>query len=536
MSILLHLLVASTALCFLVPIVFPGGDQAVYYFERIICGAFFLTGLLFIWRRERTRDILPRFRLVIWIVFAGSVAHLGVFTWSARTSLFLADQDITNISSAIANTANGFGILPTAYVHTGESGSYLGHHFAPALLFLLPAYLGGNILGLDHFVYPASLFFVSALGLLVWIRLIGIKFSDDALSSVLAACMLLNAFPLLRLSQSFHNEMFVILFSGLFFLALELEKTWLIYSAALLWMMVKEDTSVYVALIGVFLAIDQQTRHNKSGGRVALAFRSQGFRLALFALSYFATGHLLQAWFGGKTGPDWSIFFHGEWPQVTTLSIAVARPIALVGIVGAFAFLPLTRPLFSLVAILPIAVLHLLSNHPWHSTYYGHYAYAILPFLMYGSLLGIHRVSRLREEAPAGIGRFFASQSFRTGLLCFCLGISFYFNSGDRQTPGKLFKTDPEYGSAWSLAREIPKDYCVFAERNLSPLVPVDRLVLPLAPVEGNPNFIEGSHGLTSHCKKRLEFIGFEKPSSSATHPARTVLKQAGRFSLREVN
>lgn len=535
MSILLPLLVASTALCFLVPIILPADDQAVYYFERIICGMFFFTGLLFLWQRNRSWEMPRRFKFVVWIVFAGSVAHLGIFTWSARTSLFLADQDITNISSAIANTANGLGILPTAYVHTGESESYLGHHFAPALLFLLPAYLAGNVLDLDHFLYPASLFLVCALGLAVWIRLVVIKFSHDAQSKILAVCILLNAFPLLRLSQSFHNEAFVILFSGLFFLGLELRKAWLLYSAALLWMMVKEDTSVYVALLGVFLAINQQTDDSRIGARVASAFRSQGFRLALFAASYFATGHFLQALYGGKTGPDWSVFFHGEWPQVTTLPLAAAKPIALIGILGAFAFLPLTRPLFSLVTILPIAILHLLSNHPWHSTYYGHYAYAILPFLMYGSLLGIHRVSSLREVAVPGIGPISASQSFRAGLLCFCLAISFYFNSSDRQTPGKLFKMDTEYGSAWSLAREIPKDYCVHAERNLSPLVPVNRLVLPMVPVEGNPNFVAGTRGLTSHCRKRLEFIGFETASSSESQPSRKVLKQAGRFSLREL-
>ncbi|MCE9597514.1 MAG: DUF2079 domain-containing protein [Spirochaetia bacterium] len=515
MNRFLYFLSGATTLPFLLAVILPDPEHLTSSIERGICYSFLLAGLCAFFVRSHSNPFVPAAHLIIAAVLIVAIGHLILYTWSARTSLFLADQDITNISSAIANTASGFGLLPTAYVRTGDAGSYLGHHFAPALLLILPEYILGNVLGLDHFVYPASVLVSYALGLIIWIRLIMRRFSHSVKAALFASCLILSSFPLIRLGQSFHNEAFVIFFSGLLFTGLEGQRPILFFTGAMLWMMVKEDTSVYIGLLGLFLSVTGKQR--------------QGIPLILISGMYFVLSHFIQATLGGKTGPDWTIFFYGSWPQVTTLPLSTAKPLALFAVLGSFAFLPLARPLFVLITIAPLALLHLFSNHPWHSTYYGHYVYAVLPFLMYGTLLGIDRVLN-------------TSPRIQTALLSLTMCVAFYFNAGDRQTPGALFAADPEFSELTKLIDQIPDKYCIYAEANLSPLVPVNRVVFPLNEVEGNPNTQESyrnAKGLASHCRGKILLSGYDKAGLHANSPSLThkgkLLKEAGRFSLHEI-
>ena len=450
----------------------PGSFEFVRDSGRIIQLSIVVLLVILAWIRHRDPEsTLPAFlESKHWhlLLIVASSLHLLVFTESARTSLYFQDQDITNISSAIANTATGHGLLPTAFLQTGKAGSYLGHHFAPALLFFAPIYAAFP--QTDHSIYPRILWIVFTMGAWIWMKIVHKSLPENKQGIVLF--LIFSAFPVQRVEQSFHNEILVILFSGIAFLGLVTNRKFWFWCGMILWMTVKEDMAVYTGLLGAITFVWPHPHLNRREGAI----------LSVCSLVWLIGSRMAQSHFGGGEGPAWSMFFNADWPA-QSLQPVTAKWKATVLVLGAFGFLAFRRIRYAAL-IVPIMMVHLVSQHPWHSTYYGHYAYSVLPFLMLTA-----------TEA--------AKETRLTWLLVLATAAC-YINAGDRETPSPPFKADPAYESLREKAQSLPADVCIHAEKHLSALVRVSVLVFPLEPYPGNPH--RNGFGLDQECNKHILF------------------------------
>ena len=430
----------------------------------LMCAAIFA---YFLGKRDRkfspvflTKPARAEFPLLALPLFPlGAYAFLTFF--QAREALYLPDLDYTGMSSALNETARGFGLLITPYFHTGSSGSYLGHHFSPALLLLVPFYratgLGGEWLSHfaagdfrpDHGLYGILLGLFLAWGLYLWGRLAFQELNSRLLLLGALAGFALS-YPLWRLVLSFHFEVLVLPFSALTFLGWKRRRAWLFWVGLFLWIMVKEDTAVYAAFFLLPGLLDRERRNLAVLGLVV-------------CVAYFLMSNLfLRHFFAGDAAPEWN-YWKGA-------SLSNFRFRSLADLLLACGLLPLLRPAFFFGAILPLLILQSLSGHAWHASFYGHYSYTVLPLLLYGTLEGWKRLRGARAIP----------------LTLLVLGLIAYSAAGDRETP-LPFPGDSRYGRVRELARAVPPGACVRVQTTFSALIPLDARVLPLKGFANNP-------------------------------------------------
>lgn len=413
----------------------------------------------------------PRYsmRTLFWIALPllPLVVHNILYSVSAYESLFLGDFDFTNISDAILETAKGNGLLHSRFVPTGANGNFFGHHFAPALLLYVPFYFAALHvdpvvfrlfhLHMTHFLYAVCLSLTFLPGLVFWSRYAVERLRHPALALLALAGLSVSPF-FFRLPGSFHFELLVLPLSALVFLQ-EQKRGASFWIYLFLWMGIKEDMAVYVAFYGLYLFFNFRTSH-------------RGLAVMIVATFYYflATGPL-QAAFAGPGSVDFGGYFEDRWHYVRSM-----KP--FFNFMFAFAFLPLLSLRIFVFTILPIFIIHAFSYHPWHASFYGHYVYGVLPFMIRAYLDGsdrIHRVSVQLKDSP----------NLRYGLLVF--SVLFYTASSDKETPQPVFHTDPRYQTIGSLMQSLPGDGCIRTQIPFTPHVPLTLSVYPLIVPEGNP-------------------------------------------------
>lgn len=411
--------------------------------------------------------------------------YLWQYSGLAYASLFLGDQDFTNISVALNTTARGDGLLFTPYLSTGPSGSYLGHHFSPALLLYVPVYWlvdffsGAGLMDRPtHFVYAVVLWSTLALGLALWGRLFQ-KEIRSTFGAVLVMALLCGAYPLWRLALSFHYELPVLPLSALFFLSLGSRRQqptgqtslWF-YVSLLLWLSVKEDIALYLILFGAYLCAHRgESPHSSTTLHLA-----RGLTVIVVATTWVALALWGMDTIGGSERVDWI----AAWREPDAPVERSVRPgLLLLLATGGLALLNLR--LFALV-LLPILTFHLLSRQIWHHSFLGHYSYAVLPFLFFATLRGWQRLEAIRETVLANNVRGFAAAA---GLVV--LGCSFAAAAGDRYMPMPAPAPDADRAQIAQLLR-IPKSGdCVQTQWHFSAHAPLDLRVYPLIAPENNP-------------------------------------------------
>lgn len=207
-------------------------------------------------------------RVALWM----SVASIGIFglylflfTVSVDRALLSADQDVTNVSTAIAKTTIT-DILPSPYVAAGSSRSFLAHHFSPSLLLYVPFYKMAMILSTDvnHNFYNIMLFVTLLAGFFLWLYYAYRSLPTLRWLLPVAMIPILHSFLLYRQILSFHFEVLSIPLMALLLLSLRLHgrediprrAVWLRQSWPLIAMLfagIKEDMGVYLGLFaGVF--------------------------------------------------------------------------------------------------------------------------------------------------------------------------------------------------------------------------------------------------------------------------------------------
>ncbi len=430
---------------------------------------------------RENRSEIPAF--VLWFLLLPTVLTAFIFTGSAAQALYLGDMDFTNISEALRRTAHFQGILPTPYVSTGESGSFLGHHFSPALLLFVPFYMVWNIpmigdalqkmlwsvnLPLNHLIYGWLLWLTLIAGLILWTRYYLVSFSNIRRSHPLllpAAVLILAGFSgVWRLTGSFHFEILVLPLGALFIRSSSESSVkkftfWLYF---LLFLSIKEDISIYSFFWGAFLF--------KSGKK------REGLAVAAISFLWFSAAYLLKIYISGEGGPDWSQYWLSQdFPYSTTAS---ERFRALGFLIMSAGGTVLLAPVYAAFVILPVATIHFFSEHPWHNIYYAHYTYSLTPFLLEG----------IRRGFLSTAARFSVKDTYKASVpAALSLVLHFFAAASDKDIPLKKMELDVHFAEALELASYTEPGSCVAAAIPLSPLLPLDVNVYPLYKVKNNP-------------------------------------------------
>lgn len=378
---------------------------------------------------------------------------------AAFRALLLWDTDYAGISAAINNTRLGLGALATPYFPTGTTSSYLGHHFSPGLLLLVPFYSVAHGLGelwpqleSGHRVYGWLLAAWGCAGIVVWGN--ELRRAVGAQTGNLLLLLLAFAFPIFRQIQSFHYEMPVLFFSGLAVFAQRRGKLGLFWLAILGWLVWKEDLAVYVGLYGLILFSQASTRR-------------LGFGVGVAALvTFFSVRFLIHPALAGPHAPEWN--YWTGWQQ-RGLQI---KP--FVEMLAAFGFLTLAAPR-TWLAVLPIGVLHALSAHSWHATYYGHYSYALTPFLLMGAVQAVQNLS------------WWMGRRYYVACAAAAVAVCLYVSAGEKEAPLTLPKGDDLQMPARGLLTGLPPGSCLQADSRYSAQAPLRVITLPYFPPQNNP-------------------------------------------------
>lgn len=443
--------------------------------ERFVAVLFLLVALLAFVFHRRVRQLLEKYneiahsisisRFLILFPLLSFILYNLIYTLFAYRGLFLVDLDFTGISSAMNNTAHGVGLLTTPYFNTGSSGSYLGHHFSWSLILFVPFYkLAVWFMGFfplsqlhpTHLLYGLLLLGVQGVGIYLWADLIRREIRQP-LVALLAAVGLAFAYPLWRLTLSYHYELPVLPLSALLFGALRENKKGIYWISLFLWLGLKEDMAVYLCLFALYLFFER--RHRSLALRTMLVCGLY-FLMVMFPLRHFFTG---------GAGPDWNLWRHFSGKE---LKFEPAFEF-----VRAFAFLPLLRPRLMLLVIAPLMLIQLFSSNPWHSTFYGHYGYTVLPFLLLGYMEGLNRLPAILTTG----------KRLRWAVL-FCIpALIAYSAAADREMPAPLIPPDDRAVAVAELMHVLPPGSCLQTEPPFSALAPLNVHVFPVYIPAGNP-------------------------------------------------
>lgn len=406
------------------------------------------------------------YKKYLYLLLFPALVYCILFSLSAYHSRFLENFDFTNISSSINHTAKGLGFLRTAYFETGKSGAYLGHHFSPFLVFFVPVYFIANLIPTSiltdfpiliyfktHFLYALCLGAIYFCGIAAWLhysqKKIGVRLSIVALIYFLFLPVLMH------LNASYHYELPVVPVSAYFFYQIEKKKATVhLLIALVLFVSIKEDISIYLALFGLYLMSYKESLR-------------KGFFVFLFSILYFVMVKFIWIpWFANYQPIAWESYWTTSFgPDIQS------RIMPSIMILLSSGMLLILHFRLFVIVIIPILFIHAMSNHLFHQAFIGHYGYSIIPFLLYAIVNGLHRINNIQNT----IGLKVATPLIALGLVFF-----FYSNTRDKLTPFPLFDHKSRSGALMNLNQIIPVNSCVFSQSNLSPHLPLHSTALPL--------------------------------------------------------
>jgi len=318
--------------------------------------------------------------------------HYIQLTKAFAETLLFHDADYIGMQEVVRSLLRGDGFYSSYYSSYGN-GSYLSHHFAPALILFLPF----ELLPFGRWGYAIGIYFYFCLGVILWTRLFLQKQSGSDqtkpsssennfdIGYLLFVCMLSNIF-IYRLATSYHFEILVFPLSAIFFGYYENwkdsqeKKNFYIWMptllSLLLLLMVKEDIGIYMLLY--FFPALLLSR----GKNVILNIIS-----ALIAIYLMIAIFIIPTMYGEAESIGWMNELSKEYPndlkKVTgigkSFSIFISILVAggLAGVTDILAFLGLAL----------VYLTHALSTRPWHHEVYAYYSYTIVSFLLYAGLL-----------------------------------------------------------------------------------------------------------------------------------------------------
>lgn len=476
----------------------------------ISMGLVFLSAVLVVGMRNPEARLLgqrARGATFLGLLFGLTVfgLYLFTFTFSAHGAFFSADQDVTNVSTALARTTVS-DLLPSPYVAAGSSRSFLAHHFSPSLLLFLPAYRLGSLFDLDHNLYDIVLACTILCGLGLWLYY-GFRVSgDQTLFLPLLLVPFSHSFLLLRQVVSFHFEVLAIPLLALLLLSLRLNqrrdvpararwlaRLWPLF--ACLYLGIKEDMGAYLAFFaGVFLLgdwVDAMIAQRKDGrlgrfqpflrnARVGLQSLLSVLRQSLYArllvlsIIWLVVAVSMRLWIAGEGAPGWESYWNpAHYPPFRKTPYAYGLILISSGLWIFFSARSLT-------VVLGVLVLHIVSGMPWHALLESHYSYTLLPFVFAGSVRGLANLYRRLQEGKI-------SWSLLVVLVFGGAMVADYALAREKNQPFGLMMRHPGYTAVEAALKSVPAGACVQSSFHLSALVPLRARPLPFTFYEGSP-------------------------------------------------
>ncbi len=457
------------------------------------------------------------------------ICYILSFSWhyyqlclAFANSLSFHDADYVGMQEVIRSLGRRDFYLSRYYSNSGE-GSYLSHHFAPALVLFLPF----EYIMPDRWGYAIGILFYYLFGILLWASILWKKFNaqfltinDDSHYKKLSMDVenksqnyihqipiffliifcLFNSVYLYRLGTSFHFEVLVIPLSALFFASYERwkhDKTKKRLTSVILsltfFLMIKEDISIYLMLFLIPFICKESFDLSKQKIFYKIKFQFSKFytspvtlififcllysSFTMFVLPYFFHPTDRMTWIGALTQN-----YGEEYKKVTGFSKTIRIFFELM-ISAGFGFVSNVNIFIGLTSIY---LTHVFSERPWHHEVYSYYCYTIVPFLLYSSYLWIKEKKNIPHWMALVILALVVwknSQDTNYPLNPTQVQNRMMVNSGI-QTKGNLKNQIKEELDEQMQTLVVSKDAYLFSQYNLSFFLPKENALLPLSKLE----------------------------------------------------
>jgi uncharacterized membrane protein len=306
-----------------------------------------------------------------------------------RTALYHFDEDLAIYDQIVWNTSRGRLFASTLIQH---ADNMLGDHFSPVVALFAPLYWiwsSANVLLVGQTVALA----LAALPLYAFARR---ELGTVAAAMVVGAYLVYPALHFVNLFQ-FHEITLLALPLSVALLAVEFERRRLFLGATLVALTVKEEVAIVVVALGLLWWL--RRRDFRMGLlTIALGVVVGGITMGLLlpalntaSESYYYTRRYAYL---GNSLPEIA-FTALTSPDVIARQLATTdRATFLAQLLGPLALTPIAGWPY-LVAALPIFGYLLLSESPDQFAINRHYLVPLLPFLFFGSVLGLRQVERV---------------------------------------------------------------------------------------------------------------------------------------------
>ncbi len=407
---------------------------------------------------------------------AVAAAGYSVFALVLNYTFQTSSYDLVIFDQAVRSYAHfspGISIIKGLHNGFGPDFSVLGDHWSPIIASLAPLYwIWDSPQAL--LVAQAVLFALAIPPIWVFTRRAFGGGNKATIAAYLAAVAYGLSWPIASaLAFDFHEVAFAPVLTAVALERLQAGRlrTALIALGALL--LVKEDMGLFVAGIGVYLAV-ARPRQVRRQLLVGLALIGAGL-----ADTFIATYVLIPA-FGGRSSYYWAytalgnnvpeaighlITHPASWKLVVTPRVKLDTTLWLF---GAFCFLSLRSPL--VLAALPLLLERMLANllPYWWLTSYQYNAYLVVVLLL-AAVDGAARLDRdlLGRREPAG-RRWTVALGCAAAMCAVALALVPRFAFGAALHPG-FYQRDAQQRAAAAAVAVVPSGVVVEAVNNLGP-------------------------------------------------------------------
>ena len=399
----------------------------------------------------------------VWVFFAASliayVLVLGLASWQRHLAFMSNALDMGMMDQVLWNLTHGRGFY-TSY----KGFSFLGDHFSPALVALVPFYwLTGGRGVLALVLAQSALIAVSAGTLFVVARS---ELHSLGLAAAMAVSFLLQ--PLLHEANlfDFHPDVLALPFMILAFYFLRRRQNRALAVSLFVALLAKEDVALFGVALGLYAFLG--LRRRRLGVAIVAGNLLWLGAVVGFLIPHFSAGHgtYVLWWRYGYLGrtPQEMVATLSAHPQVIVAQVLTASRAQTLGLL----LVPLGGlPLLggsAILLVLPALAVNLLSQYLPQATLHMHYALLVYPPLYLAAIVGLRR--RLAGRSGPTLQRH---RLFWAGfLLAGGVAMSYYASPLGRWRQPELFAVDRHARTAQELLQHVPPQATLSAQSNLA--------------------------------------------------------------------
>ena len=327
----------------------------------------------------------------------------------------------------------------------------IGDHTSFILVFLVPVY----------WVFPSAgaLFFTQSLFIAlgaVPVYLLGRRLlRHDALAVALAACYLLHPAVAWSNRENFHPDSYLPPLLGMAIYA-AIERRWRMYAVFfVLSLMVKEDVSLVLVPLGVWVAVKRDRRIGIISIVGSLSFMAVAMLVVMRSLIGVPTRNAWRVPFGGPTGFLKTVFT--DPAEVVRHYLSDGRPFYFWQMTAPFAWVFARAPSVALIS-LTVLMTNMLSTFWYQYQIEYHYALVAVPGLAMGTVWAVSKiVPRWRSLVVAVVLSSSLWSAWHWGAMPF-----------SKELPYTWAPDHPVAVAARDIIRDVPADAVVSAQYSMT--------------------------------------------------------------------